>query len=77
MKKLRLMDSTGDSVVEFDPAQADADVTREAKALFERLTKQGAAVFTVAGGGEVSDRKVTNFDELADENVIVPRIVGG
>ena len=70
MKTIRVMDRTGDTVVEFDETNAQADATKEAKALFERLSKTGA-VFDMANG------KVTNFNDLGPENVFVPRIVGG
>lgn len=75
MKKLRVMDSTGDTVIEFDPAQAEAQATKDAQALFERLTGKGAAVFAVNRDGP--DKRVRDFNELEAENVIVPVIVGG
>lgn len=74
MKTLRVMDSTGDTKVEFEPGTA-AEV--EAKALFERLTGGGGAVFAVNRAEGLPDRRVTSFEELGDENVAVPRIVGG
>lgn len=76
MKTLRVMDSTGDTVIEFDEAKADAKATIEAKALFERMTKAGGAVFTV-GKGATGDMRVTDFKDLAEDNLIVPKIVGG
>ena len=77
MKTLRVMDSTGDTVIKFDEAQADAKATQEAKELFERMTKKSAAVFSINRGKDKSDKRVTNFSELEQENVIVPLIVGG
>lgn len=76
MKKLRVMDSSGDSVLEFNEAEVDAKATQEAKELFDRLKNQGAAIFAVNRDGQ-PDRRVTNFDELEASNVVVPRIVGG
>lgn len=72
-KQLMVMDSSGDTKISFDAADVEAKATQEARELFDRLTGQGAAVFVVGGDGG----KVTSFDELAAENVIVPRIVGG
>lgn len=74
MKRLMVMDSTGDTRIDFDPA-TDAKATQEARALFEKLTGQGAAVFAVNRAD--GDKRVTSFDELEAENVVVPRIVGG
>lgn len=76
MKKIRKMDSTGDSVIDFNPAEAEAAATKEAKALFERIGKEGGSVFALDDKGDAAGR-VTNFDNLAEDNVVVPRIVGG
>ncbi len=76
MKKLlQVMDSTGDTKVAFD--EADTKATEEAKALFERMTGKGAAVFAVNRGDGQADKRVKNFTDLEAENVIVPTIVGG
>lgn len=72
LKRLMVMDSTGDTRVAFEPNTA---AEAEAKALFERLTGKGAAVFAVNRGGP--DKRVRDFSELETENVIVPAIVGG
>ena len=77
MKKLRVMDSSGDTVIEFDETEATTKATEEAKALFERLTAKGAVAFAINRGGAEPDKKVTNFNELEADNIIVPRIVGG
>jgi hypothetical protein len=77
MKKLKLMDSSGDTVLEFDEAQAEAAATLEAKALFERMAAKGAAVFSVNRGEGQPDLRVKDFEQLGSENVIVPAIVAG
>ena len=77
MKTLKVMDSSGDTVVEFDETQAEANATQEAKELFERLTSKGAAVFAVNRGEGQTDKRVTDFKDLEQDNVIVPKIVGG
>lgn len=76
MKKiLRTLDSTGDTVVEFDPA--DAVATAEAKALFDRLRAEGRAAFAVNRAGGAPDAKLTDFSQLENETVLIPRVVGG
>jgi len=77
MKSIIVLDSSGDSTVTFDPAQAESDATREAKALFDRLTLAGSKFFAVNREGGQTDKMVKNFNELEQENVAVPRIVGG
>ncbi len=76
MKTLRILDSSGDSVITFDNRDA-ASVEKEAQALFERLLASGAVAFKVNRGEGKPDEKVTDFAELEDETVIVPRIIGG
>ena len=73
MKTLSVMDSSGDTRIEFDETTEAA--TAEAKALFERITGQGGAVFAVNREG--GDKRVKDFSELESNNVAVPRIVGG
>lgn len=76
-KTLRVMDSTGDTVVEFETDAAIASKAEmEARALFDRLTSKGAAVFAV-NRGEGGDKRVRNFNDLEAENVVIPLIVGG
>lgn len=75
MKKLLMvMDSTGDSRVEFEPGSA---AEGEALALYNRLTAKSAAVFAVNRAAGAPDKRVTSFDQLETENVIVPGIAGG
>lgn len=74
-KVLRVMDSSGDRPVEFD--LADDASTAEARALFERVTRGGAAVFAVNRDGDAPDKRVRNFNELESENVVVPALIGG
>lgn len=69
MKTLRLMDASGDTAIQFDETKG----FDEAKALFERMTAKGAAVFAVGNG----DKRVKHFNDLEAENIIVPLIVGG
>ena len=81
MKKvLKVMDSSGDTQVTFDTETDAKDATKgttEAKALFDRLIGKGAAVFAVNRGDSQSDKRITNFNDLEAENVVVPLIIGG
>jgi len=77
MKTLRVMDSSGDTAIAFDETEATTKARDEAKALFERLTGQGSAVFAVNRGGAEPDKRVTDFNDLETDNIIVPLIVGG
>lgn len=76
MKTLRKMDSTGDSRFTFDESQANAKATQEARALFDRMQAGGGAVFALDGKGE-GTAKVTRFEDLAEDNIAVPKIAGG
>lgn len=74
-KTLRVMDRTGDTAVTF--YEADAESVRKARALYEQATKKASAVFAVNRADGAPDRKVTRFEDLEEENVVVPAIVGG
>jgi hypothetical protein len=77
MKTLRILDSSGDRVVEFDESQSNLDARREAEALFERMLASGSTAFKVNRGDGRPDEKVTDFSALENETIVVPRIVGG
>jgi len=81
MKKvIKVMDSTGDSRVEFETDDAASIMSKsesEARALFDRLTAKASAVFAVNRGEGMPDKRVTNFNDLEAENIIVPAIIGG
>ncbi len=77
MKTLRILDSSGDRVIEFDESEANTAARREAKALFERMLASGSVAFKVNRGDGRPDEKANDFTALEDETVIVPRVVGG
>ena len=77
MKTLRVLDSSGDRIVEFDDTAAFAESREQAKALFERLLGGGSTAFKVNRGLGKPDEKVTDFAALENETIIVPRVVGG
>lgn len=74
MKKvLKVMDRTGDSCVEFDTT-VDNEQLSAGRKLFDDIVAKGSAVFSVKDG---ESTQVRNFDELGEQNVVVPRITGG
>lgn len=77
MHTLRILDSSGDRVIEFDESTAADSARREARALFERMLASGAVAFKVNRGDGAVDEKVTDFNALEDETVVIPRVVGG
>ena len=77
MKTLRILDSSGDRVVDFDETEATALARREARALFERMLAAGSTAFKVNRGDGRPDEKVTDFSALENETIVVPRVVGG
>ena len=77
MKTLRILDSSGDSVVRFDDSDAALAAREEAQALFARLLASGAVAFKVNRGEGKPDEKVSDFSDLENETALVPRIVGG
>jgi hypothetical protein len=73
MARQIVMDVTGDTRHEFDPA--DAAAVAEALARFNQLTDDG---FTAAvRNGQGSSQLVRHFDPNADETVFFPRLRGG
>jgi hypothetical protein len=75
VKKIRRLDSSGDTVLEFN--ETDATATAEAKALFERLMGEGRVPFAVNRGEGKTDQKLTSFDQVESDTVFIPRIQGG
>ena len=75
---LRIMTSEhGDKAIEFDDTEATATTREEARALFERMKSAGAVTFNVTPEGRAPAQRVERFEELGEEAIIVPRIVGG
>jgi hypothetical protein len=68
-----VMDHTGDSRHQFDPA--DAAAVAEAEDRFKMLTGAG---FTAAKRlGEGKSEVLKNFDPTAEETLFIPRLKGG
>jgi hypothetical protein len=68
-----VMDATGDTRHEFNPA--DAAAVSKAEARFEELT--GAGFTAAVRRGEGRSELVRTFDPAADETVFFPRLQGG
>lgn len=75
MKTIRRLDSSGDTAVAFD--ENDLKATTEAKALFDKLMGEGRVPFAVNRGDAQTDKKLTDFSEVENETVFIPRIQGG
>jgi hypothetical protein len=68
-----VMDHTGDSRHQFDPA--DAAAVAEAEGRFKKLTGAG---FTAAKRlGEGKSELLKSFDPMAEETLFIPRLKGG
>jgi hypothetical protein len=70
---IAVMDSSGDRPVEW--SLDDPQSVMEAERLFERIRREGGAVFKAQPGGE-SGGRLHSFDPREDM-IAVPRIVGG
>ena len=78
MKTLRVLSSEhGDLELKFDGTTDTATAEEEARALFDRITKSGGVVLNVKPEGTGPSQRVTKFDELGEESIAIPRIVGG
>jgi hypothetical protein len=73
MAKQIVMDATGDTRHEFDPA--DAAAVAEAATRFKELT--GAGFTAVVRRGAGAAELIRDFDPVADETVFFPRLRGG
>ena len=73
MAKHIVMDATGDTKYEFNPA--DAEALEKAEKRFKKLTGAGfiAAVRTSRGQSEL----IRDFNPAAEETVFIPRLKGG
>ena len=77
MKLIRVLDSTGDTAIEFDEANTEA--TAKAKAVFDDwMAKKRPAFLTKRADGK-PDEKITSFDQIEDgaETLLIPAIVAG
>jgi hypothetical protein len=78
---LRVMSRRGDDRVTWDEQKAvagDAEAQsaiREAERIFAQERAKGATAFRIAPGKPVE--RIEQFDQTAEQIVLVPRVVGG
>lgn len=79
MKTLRVLDSTGDTCLQFDGTEATAAQEAEAKKVFDDWMKKKRTAFLTQRPGGKEDAKIKSFDEIEDgaEVVLVPAIQAG
>ena len=68
-----VMDHTGDTRHQFDPA--DAAAVAEAEARFKELTGAGFTAAKRLDGGK--NEVLRSFDPTAEETLFIPRLIGG
>jgi hypothetical protein len=68
-----VMDHTGDTRHQFDPADAAAVV--EAEVRFKELTGAGFTAARRLDGGK--SEVIRRFDPTAEETLFIPRLIGG
>jgi peroxiredoxin len=71
---IRKMDKTGDTALAFDLAKPEDEA--KARAEFDALMKRHATVVAFPKAGTAGET-VRRFEDLQEENVVVPAIVGG
>lgn len=72
MHLVRILDQSGDTTLQYDPA--DAEARRDIDARFTRLMSAGFVAFDVS---TQPGRVITAFDPEAKEIIISPRFAGG
>ncbi len=81
MSMLRIMSRRGDERVTWDQRKAEtgnqeaAAAVREAERIFQAERARGATAFRVESGKPVE--RLEQFDQTAEQIVMVPRVVGG
>lgn len=77
MKMIRVLDSTGDTCIEFDETTPEA--LAKAKDVFDGWMKKKLPAFLTKRANGQPDQKITSFDQIeaGAETVLVPAIVAG
>ncbi len=77
MKMIRVLDSTGDTRIEFDEATPEA--LAKAKDVFDGWMKKKLPAFLTKRANGKPDEKITSFDQIEEgaETVLIPAIVAG
>lgn len=79
MKMIRVLDSSGDTCIEFDETEATAEQTAKAKAVFDEWVGKKKTAFLTKRADGKEDLKITSFDQIESgaETILVPAIVAG
>ena len=81
MGMLRIMSQRGDDHITWDHARAQVGdreavaAVHEAERIFAEQRARGATAFKIAPGKPA--QRLTEFDQTADQIVVIPRVVGG
>lgn len=77
MKTLRVLDSSGDTVIEFDETTKEAEA--KAKEIFDGWMAKHRTAFSTKRPDGKPDQKITSFDQIENgaETILVPAIVAG
>lgn len=77
MKTLRILDSSGDTCVEFDEANPEA--MAKAKVIFDDWMAKKLPAFSTKRAFGKPDEKITTFEQIEHgaDTILVPRIVAG
>ena len=77
MKMLRVLDKTGDTVIEFD--EATAEQTAKAKQVFDDWMAKKLPAFSTNRPEGKPDMRITSFDQIEEgaETILVPAITAG
>ena len=75
MGEMRVLDTSGDTKVVWDPDNEDECDAAEAQ--FNSLIKKGFTAFEVGKRGKKTDDKVTKWDPELGKLIMVPRMQGG
>ena len=81
MSKMRILSSLGDTVIEWDTAQAGTDAVaakalKDAERIFREARQRGATAFRVDAPEKPAER-IDKFDKFAEQIIVVPRVAGG
>jgi hypothetical protein len=74
MAKLFVMDHTGHSTIEFD--KLNPKQLRDAQEVFEKMLNEGGLAAT-RKAGETDYTTTKNFNEVQDETLLRPQLMGG
>lgn len=81
MGKLRVLCSTGERTIVWEPAQAEigyqeaVEAVREAERILDEELRRGATAFRVEAG--MPAKQLERFDPEAEQIIVVPRVAGG